>query len=131
MVWLPHQEGVRYPQTSPAKKQPLQDEDDRGSSLEPRQPCDPSRNLQRYQLLHSLPLCDLRRVLGAPRRKTEIMGLSYFSRDSSDTSETPGSETQRTENCNCAAWEDRDALSVQEKRPHHSRGGEAKGFAFS
>lgn len=93
------QEGMRYPKTSPGKKQPLQDEDDRGSSLETRQPCDPSRNFQRHQL-HSLPLCDLRQVLGAPRRKTEIMGLSYFSRDLPDTSEIPGLETQRTENSN-------------------------------
>lgn len=87
------QEGVRYPKTSPGKKQPLQDEEDRGSSSETRQPCDPRRNFQKYQL-HSLPLCDLRQVLGAPRRKTETMGLSYFSRDFS------GLETQRTENSN-------------------------------
>lgn len=45
------------------------------------------------------------------------MGLSYFSRHLSDTSESPGLGTQRRENSNCAAWEDRDALGVMEKSP--------------
>ena len=104
-----HQEGVRYHIASPGKKRPLQDEDDRGSSLETRRSCDPSRNWQRYQLLHSLPLCDLRQVLCVPRRKTEIMGLSCFTRDLSNTSEIMGLKTYRTEIYNCKAWEDSDS----------------------
>ena len=125
-----HQEGVRYHITSPGKKQPLQDEDDRGSSLETRQSCDPSRNWQRYQLLHSLPLCDLRQVLCIPRRKTEIMGLSYFTRDLSNTSEIMGLKTCKTENYNCKAWEYSDALSVKEKTPTSLKRRKSKGFCF-
>lgn len=126
-----HQEGVRYHLTSPGKKQPLQDEDGRGSSLETRQSCDPSRHWQRHQLLHSLPLCDLRQVLCIPRRKTEIMGLSYFTRDLSNTSEIMGLKTYKTENYNCKAWQYRDALTVKEKKPHITREKEKQRFLLS
>lgn len=125
-----HQEGVRYPMTSPGKKQPLRDEDDGGSSLETRQSCDPSRNWQRYQLLHSLPLCDLRQVLCVPRRKTEIMGLSYFTRDLSHTSEIMGLKTYKIENYNCKAWEDSDALSEKENPSPSLERRKSKGFCF-
>lgn len=70
-----HQEGVRYHVTSPQKEQPLQGGDDRGSSLETQQPCDPSRNSQRYQLLLSLPLCELRQVLVPSQEKNGDNGI--------------------------------------------------------
>lgn len=85
----------------------------------------------RYQLLHSLPLSDLRQVLCVPRRKTEIMGLSHFTRDSSNTSEIMGLKTYKTENHNCKAWEDSDALSVKEKNPHDTSEKEKQRFLLS
>lgn len=125
-----HQERVRYHIPSPGKKPPLQDEDDGGSSLEMRQSCDPSRNWQRYQLLHLLPLCDLRQVLHVPRRKTEIMGLSYFSRVLSNTSEIMGLKNYKAENYSCKAWEDSNALSVKEKTPTSLARRKSEGFCF-
>jgi len=62
----------------------------------------------------------------------EIMGLSYFTRDLSNTSEIMGLKTYKTENYNCKAREDSDALSVKEKNLHIARGKEKQRFfAFS
>lgn len=101
LVWLSsslittnHQQGVRYPKTSLlrnnlCKRRTTEEVLRRHDS--PVIPAGTSTDSNSS----SLPLCDLRQVLGAPRRKTEIMGLSYFSRHLSDTSEILGLETQR------------------------------------
>lgn len=59
------------------------------------------------------------------------MGLSYFTRDLSNTSEIMGLKTYKNENYNCKAWEDSDALSVKEKTPDITREKEKQRFLLS
>lgn len=58
------------------------------------------------------------------------MALSYFARDLSNTSEIMGLKTYKPENYDCEAWEDNNALSVEEKPPTSLERRESKGFCF-